>query len=291
MIPIGPIDAIASRLTYHAVYEPTIAEALRFAAEDGFAGVQIAVESPHLAPDRLDRAERERIDAIRRELSLRISLHAPDEACSLLQTSPSLRDGSEAYLRELIDFAGEVGAELIVVHPGRIAGYRTDERPERSIPAQDVSLYRAALRENLSRLADLAADRVTVCVENHGWCDWIMDELDEALQAGRVALCWDIAKAFDPAGRVCAEVDAFCRRHIDRVRQVHLHDIRQGVSHRAIGTGALPWERLLAPLVSARVEEFCIEVRPRAAARASREALLGMIERWAPQPGAGSTSR
>lgn len=290
MIP-PPTDAIASRLTYHAVYEATIADALRAASEDGFAGVQIAVESPHLAPDRLDRPERERIDALRRELSLRISLHAPDEACSLLQTSRSLRAGAEAYLRELIEFAVDVGAGLIVVHPGRIAAYRTDEEPERTVPAEDVGLYRAALRENLARLADLAAGRVTVCVENHGWCDWIMDELDVALQNGRVSLCWDIAKAFDPAGRVCAEMDAFCRRHIDRVRQVHLHDIRQGLSHRVIGSGALPWERLLAPLVSSSVEEFCIEVRPRAAARASREALLGMIERWAPQPGAGSVSR
>jgi len=74
---------ILDKMTYHAVYDDSIVAALRYAAATGFAGVQVAVETPHLSFERLAEAEVERIAALRDEAGMWISLHAPDEACRL----------------------------------------------------------------------------------------------------------------------------------------------------------------------------------------------------------------
>ena len=42
-----------NRISYHAVYDEGIADALSYAHSNGFAGIQIADESPHLSFERL----------------------------------------------------------------------------------------------------------------------------------------------------------------------------------------------------------------------------------------------
>jgi hypothetical protein len=51
------MEGILSKVSYHAVYDDSILEALRFAKANGFAGVQVAVETPHLSLDLLSEAQ------------------------------------------------------------------------------------------------------------------------------------------------------------------------------------------------------------------------------------------
>lgn len=66
---------VNSKISYHAVYDADILEALRFAHLHGFSGIQIAVESPHLNVNQLQKAELSQIKAFCEQNGLHITLH------------------------------------------------------------------------------------------------------------------------------------------------------------------------------------------------------------------------
>jgi len=87
------LHSILARVTYHAVFD------------DGFAGVQVAAELPHLDPTELTEPQRRRIAAFGRRYGRRLSLDGPDGAASLFATSRHLRAGMLAHYRDLFDAA------------------------------------------------------------------------------------------------------------------------------------------------------------------------------------------
>jgi sugar phosphate isomerase/epimerase len=77
-------------------------------------------------------------------------------------------------------------------------------------------------------------------------------------------------------------LERFFFSSIDRVKQVHLHDIRRDErgnerSHRVIGSGEIDFAYYLNRLAEADVLDYCIEVRPREKAKESLEALKNIL--------------
>ena len=271
------MDRILNKVTYHAVYDDSITDALRFAAANGFAGVQLAVEMPHLSFERLTDAQCDEIATARAEHGLWVSLHAPDTMCCLFEHSPSLTDGIFAYFAALIDFAERIGAGLVNVHLGSPARFRTADTPARTLPDVDVELYYQALDANLSRLAGLAHRRVVLCVEAFDLQPRTIEMLQRHLDAGHMHLCWDLAKTYDADRNIIAPLEQFCWRNLDRIRQVHLHDRRGSHSHAVINTGWVNFTHFLPRLVETDIAEYCIEVRPRDKALTSLSSLKAMV--------------
>ena len=160
---------ILGRVTYHAVYDDSILDALEFARANGFAGIQAAVELPHLSFEPLTGRQCAAIRRFREGHGLSVSLHGPDEVASLFQTSRRLIRGVLGYYRALFDFAERIGAGLITVHAGARLHFRADTSPVRWLPEADADYFRRALDENLRRLLDLAGGRFILCLENSGW--------------------------------------------------------------------------------------------------------------------------
>lgn len=71
------------KVTYQAVYDDSIIDALGYASLNGFAGVQVAVEAPHLSLSWLAATECDEIRRMTEAHDLSISVHAPDDVCSL----------------------------------------------------------------------------------------------------------------------------------------------------------------------------------------------------------------
>lgn len=268
---------ILDKTSYHAVYDASILDALRYAAENGFRGVQVAVETPHLAFHRLAPAGCDAIAAFCADNKLYLTLHGPDHAATLLQTDPRLRDGIRAYFAALFDFAGLIGARLITFHPGAAARFGTDTVPRRSVPEEDIAHYRRTLRENLDWLTDTAAGRFVLCMENYRLEPFILDTLQPFLDAGQLHLCWDLAKTYRADGSLDETLEQYFCQNLARVRQVHLHDLRDGLSHCVIGTGRLDFARFLPRLARADILDYCIEVRPRDKALESLHRLRAML--------------
>jgi sugar phosphate isomerase/epimerase len=271
---------ILDRVSYHAVYDASMLDALEYAKENGFAGIQLAVELPHLSFESLSAEQVLEAAYFAESNGVYITIHAPDEAASLFEHSRFLRDGIMNYYRALFDFAGRVKARLVTVHIGAMTTFPTDTRREMSIREEDLAVYRGVVTRNLNTLVEMAAGRFAVCVENYALDEFSLFLLKPYLESHRLALCWDLAKSWNKPA-----LERFLFSSMDRVKQVHLHDIRKDEggnerSHRVIGTGEIDFSSYLNRLAEADVLDYCIEVRPREKAKESLQALrmiLGVI--------------
>ena len=268
---------ILDRISYHAVYDASILDALEYAHENGFSGVQLAVESPHMSFESLSGETISEIAAYAGSNNLYITIHAPDDTASLFQPSRFLREGILNYYHALFDFAARIKARLVTIHIGQISAFPTDTIRELTVPEEDQAIYRNIATQNLDNLLEYVAGRFTICVENYALDQFSLFLLRSYLENNRIALCWDITKSWNNQ-----ILERFLLSNIDRVKQVHLHDIRQDEkgnkrSHRVIGSGDIDFTYYLDRLAEADVFDYCIEVRPREKARESLQALKKLL--------------
>jgi len=265
---------ILDHISYHAVYDSSIMDALEYAQGNGFAGVQLAVEVPHLSFERTSLPERQEIRDFVSDHNINISLHAPDDI-SFFEPSRYLRQGILNYCKALFNFAEEIGAKIVTFHPGSMATFPTDTTIEERTPQADLFLYRNMFQESLNEVVRIAKNRTTICIENYRLDDLSMGLLQPYLDNDKFFLCWDIAKTYDSKITKINDVEKYYINNIKRIKQVHVHDINShGRSHRVIGTGIIDFRYFLSLLANADVLDYCIEVRPREKAKESLENLI-----------------
>jgi sugar phosphate isomerase/epimerase len=267
-------EPLLDRVSYHAVYDNSILQALRYARKTGFAGVQIADETPHLSFDLLSDRDIREIARFTIAENLYTTIHAPDDAASLFQCSRYLSAGVLNYYRALFTFAHAIGSRLVTIHLGSMTAFPTDDETGRRVPREDSSLYSVALKKNLEAILEMSDERLMVCVENYGVGLAELELLQPYLEGGRIFLCLDLVKGADRP-----DVERFFLDRPEWIKQVHLHDRREVASgtfkgHRVIGTGDIDFVKYLTFLMeNADIEDYCIEVRPREGARESLLAL------------------
>ena len=280
MLNIGCImrKSLKSKISYHAVYEDSLIDAIRFARENGFTGVQIPVELPYMSFENFSETDIEEIRMLKHELGIRINLHAHDETASLWEANRYLREGIYKYFRALLDFAKKVDAQLITIHVGSRPRYGTDTTPQRLLPARAEKHYIESLRQNLDFLISENNRPTTICVENYGFDTSVAEILEPFLQNGDIFLCWDIAKSFDNELKINHEMENYFRRNAKFIKQVHIHDkADDGCSHLVIGNGGIDFEDYLKFLQNYDILDYCIEVRPSSQAKKSLERLLTLF--------------
>lgn len=271
------MKSILDMISYHAVYDASIQEAIMYAKENGFTGIQIADESPHLSFETLSAKQADKVKGISQEQDVYIVLHATDVAASLFQHNQHLITGTRDYYTALLKFARKVSARLVTIHPGEMTSFRTDSQPEYRIPHEDLPFYQKVIGENLDYLLRINNGQIPICIENYNLDQLTLDMIIPYLERGDIFLCWDIAKSFGQP-----YLEDFFFKHLSWVRQVHLHDRRLDADNRVrthcvIGTGEIDFAPYLSVLVKADIQDFCIEVRPREKAKESLVALKEMI--------------
>ena len=272
------MKSVLDVISYHAVYDASVQEALIYAKENGFAGIQIVDESPHLSFERLSAKQANEVRDVSQKQGVYIVLHAADAAASLFQHDRHLIAGIRNYYTAMFQFAQKVSAKLITIHPGESTSFRTDSRPEQRIPREDFTFYREVFRENLDYLLTINEGQVPICVENYNMDEQTLELIVPYLNRGDVFLCWDIAKSYGQP-----ELEDYFFKHLSWIRQVHLHDRRLdsnnlAKTHCVIGTGEMDFASYLSVLSKANVQDFCIEVRPREKAKESLVALRKIVD-------------
>jgi sugar phosphate isomerase/epimerase len=248
-------------LSYHVVYDSSILDSIEFAHKNGFSGVQIAIESPHLSFENISDAEITKIKERSEELGIRITLHGPDNL-SLLCSNVSLCNGIISYYSELFAFAKRINAEILTMHLGSPETFPTDAASPEIFPKQDVTYYKDALSKNLDKLISLSVGKIQLCIENYLLYDFILNVIQEKIKKNAY-LCWDIPKTYNKDGSINREINNFFMKNLPSVKQVHLHNIRDGHSHTTIERGLIDFCYYLKILKDVDVLDYCIEVRPR----------------------------
>jgi len=271
-------ERLFSRISYFAVYDDSIVDAIGYAADNGFSGIQIAVEQPRFSFDRIPRKTLKEIRAERQAKNVRIILHAHDEIASLWEGNSYLRRGIMNYYRALVEFGREIDAQFITIHPGTKTEYGTDTEPRRLLPTIDLELHDKTFRENLEIIAELSQKGIPVCIENYRWEPQTAELVEPYLAQGLLHLCWDPAKTMNKDMSIDRSQEEFFWKHVDRIKQVHLHDVAAGSpSHRVIGSGTVDFKYFLSRLAAHDVWDYCIEVRPREKALESLKKLRQIL--------------
>lgn len=273
-------DNILQNISYHAVYEDSIMDALRYARSNGFTGIQLACEVPRFSYEGVSaQACAEILDFVQRN-QMSIALHAPDETVSLLETNGYLRQGIFDYYSALFRFAENIGANLVTIHLGSLPSWKTDTTPEQALPKAALSAYLERLSQSLHDITRLVRGRFLLVCENYKLDEMILDTLGPFVDAGELFLCWDLAKTFDRDGTKDETLEKYFWNHLSQVKQVHLHDYwsEPPRQHRVIGTGFIDFMDFLPRLSEADIADYCIEVRPREKALESLTALRCLLK-------------
>ncbi|MBM3136205.1 MAG: sugar phosphate isomerase/epimerase [Chloroflexi bacterium] len=213
-------------------------------------------------------------------------ISAPDEAN---------RQQGVAAIQRSIDLAGALGAQVVIVHPGKVdIDYRLDlavgklyregkaETPEYVAAKERLMAARAAqaevnlsaVRRSVRELAEYAGRRgLKLGLENryHYYEIPLPDELDSLLSLGDdevIGYWYDVghAQTLDRLG-FCPH-EEWLRRFASRMIGVHLHDAVGIGDHRPAGSGQVDWglvARYLPPGVL-RTCEFQNDNSPQAVA-------------------------
>jgi len=269
---------VENKVSYHAVYDNSIIDALKFAKNNNFAGIQLAVESPHFSFEHLSHEKREEIKKFCNNNGLYVNLHAPD-GISLFNTNHHLQNGIFAYFKELFKFAKDISSQMITLHLGTMTDFPTDSFPKQKIPDDDINLYKISLKENLNHLISLKDEQIILCIENYRIDSLILDVLQPFITNKKCWLCYDVAKAHYDKHHNNIEVDKFYQYNQKSIKQVHLHDVNEnGRGHRVIGSGVINFNKMMFNIKEAPVIDYCIEVRPGSKALESLRNLKQIFE-------------
>jgi len=271
-------NEISKKISYHAVYDQSIIDSLYYAKENGFAGVQIAVETPHLSFENLSNNQCDKIRTICEKQDLYLTIHGPDMITSLFAYNYHLKEGILSYYNDLFTFAEKVDARIITIHLGDYTKFPTDTEPKIEIPEGDLKIFEKTLHNNLRTLLELANNRFIICIENYGFTPLILDVIQPYLKKEALWLCWDLPKTDNPNIKKTSDLQEFFLKNIKSVKQVHLHDISShGKSHKVISSGVLDFKNFFNKLEISTIMDFCIEVRPREKAKESLANLKHLI--------------
>ena len=221
---------------------------LELAAELGVGVVELRAEPGLAHPTELDRNARK---ALRRRLEsfgLRPTVHASIHDTNLASLNPILAAAAREDLRRTVELAAEVGAEIVVFHPGRLPSeYRRDPGA--------LEAARSVLYANLEELIPYAERLgVVLAVENKqrgSNRDLILTPQEHREVLERFPGLWACLD-FGHLNTLGLDPVEFVRALGERLIHVHLHDNHgQADEHLPLGEGNLDWKRCISALAEA----------------------------------------
>ncbi len=245
----------ASTSIYWDYKKHDVAQAVNHMVEKmGFECIEILCEHPFYRYWATDRSveERERLKKILSEYDLKASVHAPYHDLNIASLNPGIRAETLKQLKEAINTARELNAEVVVIHPGYVAS--------RKYPRE---LAFKAMIENLRELVEYAEkEGVVLCLENlasksKALCvsyEEILKVL-AAVSSRHLRVTLDIAHA-NTIGREAPVV--FIRELGGLIKHVHVSDNTGENQHLPIGMGNINFEAVLRELKGAGYSGFLV---------------------------------
>jgi len=224
----------------------SIRYSVEWAIEHGFSGVEFNAPEMYLS-------EQSQLDLkwafdMSVEHNLRYTHHFPPSALPGSHVTATRDSALEEFSKEIY-VAGELGVEVIVVHPGRLHVPGV----ERGEESEDDRQMGISYFVDWAKDAAVEAESVGVVIGfenmhyNAGWVirshQELVDVVDE-IDHGSVGITLDVGHAWGSGG-----IDAGIEIFDDRIKHVQVHDARgpEGAGnvrdqHLEIGTGLLKWD-------------------------------------------------
>lgn len=218
-------------------------EVLEFALQQGFRGMELG--SYTLWPPEIDATGRKHIRSLAAAHGIDLSIHFIHRAVAPASHNPERRAMHQNELEQTIEIANDIGAGVVVVHPGPIdcPGVAPDQAPE-SVRQEALENLRGFLQETAPKAEEAG---VVICVENmhHNPGQVIQTYTDllnlvEAVSSPAVQITLDVGHA-DRADGITDALDTFA----PYLRHIHMHDSNGVRDHLEIGQGKLDFSQWL----------------------------------------------
>ena len=160
-----------TRRAYHVIYDDSLEDAIRYAAENDWNGIVPDIGVPTFSPDKISTEERARLKDLSHELSIEWGFHAPGDDVSLFTTYPPVREGILKYFKQLINLARELSVKPtnVVIHAGTPPSFRKAGVQMDGFSDTHLETYTTTLRENLTELIEHARPHVNVVLETQSY--------------------------------------------------------------------------------------------------------------------------
>jgi sugar phosphate isomerase/epimerase len=225
--------------------QESVRYAVEFAIENGFNGVEFNAPEIYLSKQTL--VDLKCAFEMSQEHSLRYTHHFPPSALPGSHVAATRERDLEEFGQEVF-VSGELGIEVIVLHPGRLHVPGVEQGEESD---DDRALAMEFFTEWVSDAA-IEAENAGVIIGlenmhyNPGWVIRSHQELAEAvdrIDSNAVGITFDVGHAWGSGG-----IDAGIETFGDRIKHVQAHDARgpEGAGnvrdqHMEIGTGVIDW--------------------------------------------------
>lgn len=260
------------KLGLNIIYEKSIPRAVDFASQNGFSAVELWTAAPQFHPEQHSKKRRTAIAKYAQKGGVTLQIHGP-EHLSFFADHPFVR---EAYLRawkEQIDFAKDLKARSITIHPGAAAMLTFPGGKKISLVEAYPKYFFKFFRENLERAGNYAKGKMLFCIENTDYFERAaMNEIEKLLRKNLLYLTLDSAKLYNRDGSIKKEQLRFFVKNRKKIKNVHLHDATKAGGHEIIGKGFVDFEFLLRKFKDIGAN-YIIEVRPRENVLKSKSAL------------------
>lgn len=227
--------------TYSYTLDHAVTDCVKRLAGQGFREFELMMYPGHLWPAHIDKQQRRQLRDAMEGDGLRVrTLNMPNVDLNIAAATDEMRAMTLGILRGVVDMAGDLGADGVVIGTGKANPLFPMER-QRMVD----HFHRA-----LDLLVPLASDKGTaIFVENMPF--GFLPRIDEMLEAidqygdPRVGVVYDVANGHFMKEDPCVGLRACA----SRLRVVHLSDTNQSVyRHDAVGLGTVDFRPLPAVL-------------------------------------------
>lgn len=211
----------------------------RFALDHGFGLIQISLDNPRYFPELFDARRRSEIACKFKELSIGLCFHGPSDI-SLMNRHEKIRTAGLERLYEMIDMSVDMGADYFVFHPGRLALYSNTTQKVFFMEQRFPDRFRELFTDSLMRLVAHSGKKVRLCLEiTHAIASPFLGVISHVADEKGLALVWDVGHTELLTGGKRQQALRFFQDNLANVKLAHLHDISDGVDHKALGTGRI----------------------------------------------------
>ncbi|MET0219781.1 MAG: sugar phosphate isomerase/epimerase family protein [Tardiphaga sp.] len=220
--------------TYGYIWKLSAADCVRRLGQLGYRQIEFLLQPPHLSFDDFGPAARRDLRAALQEIgAVKTAINLPSLDHNLASPFSRARAASVTMFEDTIDLANDIGAETVVVVPGRMS----------PLFPPSIENRMAWVGEGVAQLLPRAEDRgVTLAIENVPFAAFpdanALERFVRGFTSKAIGICYDAANAHfikeDPAAGI--------RQLADLVRIIHLSDTDQvNWRHDQIGTGTVPF--------------------------------------------------
>jgi len=220
--------------TYGYIWSTPAVDCVHRLGKFGYRQIEFLLQPPHLSFDNFGPAARRELSAVLQDIgATKTAINLPSLDHNLASPFSRARAASVKMFEDTIDLAADIGAETVVVVPGRMSPLFPPSVEDRF----------AWVGEGVSQLLPRAEDRgVTLAIENVPFAAFpdkdALERFVRGFMSPAIGVCYDAANAHfikeDPAAGI--------RQLADLLRVVHLSDTGQvHWRHDPIGTGTVPF--------------------------------------------------